>query len=249
MGLPTDHTDHFVALTRAAAHLTHDDDPDFARRGAALAEIVTVLSDALADRRRHPTDDLLSHFATGEVEGRPLTEEEALAMSILVYLAGLDTVVALLSYAVRHLAGDTELRHGLTAQPDRWPRAIEEFLRYYSIVAVGRVVARDATFAGCPMKAGDRLVLSTPAAGRDPRAFERADEFDPDRIHNRHLAFGAGPHRCAGAHLARLEMRVFLEEWHARIPDYAVAPGAVVTQHAGPLAGLDSLPLVWDTGG
>jgi cytochrome P450 len=95
------------------------------------------------------------------------------------------------------------------------------------------------------MKAGDRVLLSIPAADRDPLEFPDADTFDIDRASNRHIAFAAGPHRCLGSHLARLELRIAVEEWHRRIPDYAVADGADVRFHIGGVSGVDSLPLVW----
>jgi cytochrome P450 len=95
------------------------------------------------------------------------------------------------------------------------------------------------------MKAGDRIVTPTASANRDPAEFDRAGEFDPDRSPNRHIAFGAGPHRCVGSHLARLEIRVALEEWHRRIPTYRIPDDAAITQHVGGVAGVESLPLTW----
>ena len=107
------------------------------------------------------------------------------------------------------------------------------------------VLTSDTTFAGCPMKAGDRVVLPTASAGRDGSEYDNPDEFKLDRFPNPHLAFGAGPHRCAGAHLARLELRIALEEWHRRIPDYELADDEPVTEYVGAVAGLTALPLRW----
>jgi cytochrome P450 len=145
----------------------------------------------------------------------------------------------------RHLAERPDDRRTLREHPEKVPDAIEEFLRYYAIVITSRVVTKDVEFAGCPMRAGDRVVLPTPAPSRDPAEFPSPRDFVMDRTPNRHLAFGAGPHRCLGSHLARVELAVAIEEWHRRIPEYRIADGAEIRQHIGGVAGLDSLPLVW----
>ncbi|MCU1401545.1 MAG: Cytochrome, partial [Acidimicrobiales bacterium] len=245
MGLSTDRTDELVGHARALLHTSPNDDPDQSIRGGAVLSIIGHLAEALAKRREQPGDDLLGQIVGATVEGRPLTDEELLAMAFLLYVAGLDTVANVLAYSMRHLADSPQVRSSLVANPDRWPIAVEELLRYYSIATTSRVVTRDTEFAGCPMKAGDRVVLPTGAAGRDPRQFEDADEFQADRAVNRHLAFGAGPHRCVGSHLARLEMRIAMEEWHRLIPEYRIAPGVELREHVGAVAGLDQLPLTW----
>jgi cytochrome P450 len=245
MGLPTDHVDELVALARTILHTSAVEDPDLSIRATAAFEIVGHLTAAFDARRAQPADDLVSVLLAGTVDDRPLSDDELVGMGFLLYLAGLDTVANVLAYSVRHLAQDDDLRRALRSDPERWPTAIEEFLRFYSIATTARVVTRDVEFAGCPMRAGDRIVLPTAAASRDPEIFEHADTFDPARPANRHMAFGAGPHRCVGAHLARLELRVAMEEWHRRIPDYAVAPDAVIHESVGAVAGMDSLPLTW----
>jgi cytochrome P450 len=131
------------------------------------------------------------------------------------------------------------------ADPAAIPDFVEECLRMYAIVTTARVVTRDVELGGCPMKSGDRIVTPTVSANRDPAAFDRAGEFIADRTPNRHIAFGAGPHRCVGSHLARLELRVAVEEWHRRIPTYRVADGTAIVQHVGGVAGVDTLPLSW----
>jgi cytochrome P450 len=246
MGLPVERTDELVLQARALLHGNDSNDPDFSVRAGASLTIVGHVAEGFELRRRQPADDLLTLLLDARLDGEPLTEDALVGMGFLLYLAGLDTVANTLSYTVRHLAQHPDQRHDLTARPERWVRAIEEFLRVYSIVTTPRVVTRDTDFAGCPMKAGDRIVLPTVAANLDPLAFDDAGSFDPDRAHNRHLAFGAGPHRCVGAHLARLELRVFLEEWHRRLADYSVAPGAEIHESVGAVAGLNNLPLVWD---
>jgi cytochrome P450 len=112
-------------------------------------------------------------------------------------------------------------------------------------VSVARVVRDDGKYAGCPLRHDDRVILCTGAANRDPRQFDDAEKFIGDRSPNRHIAFGAGIHRCLGSHLARLELRIAIEEWLARVPEFEVAPGTELRHHVGGAAGLDNLPLVW----
>ena len=121
---------------------------------------------------------------------------------------------------------------------------MEEFLRYDSFVTPGRKVMSDTTISGRPVRAGTMVFLPLASANRDPREFDRPDEVIIDRDINRHIAFGAGPHRCLGSHLARQELRVAFETWHERIPEYHLRDGAEVLEHGGQI-GLDSLPLVW----
>jgi len=145
---------------------------------------------------------------------------------------------------VFHLAGHPDDRRDLLADPSLVPGAIEEFLRYYAPVAPGRKVTRDTELGGCPMKAGQMLYLPLAAANRDPAVFPAADRVDIRRQPNPHIAFGAGVHHCVGSHLARLEIEVALQEWHRRIPDYRIEPGARLAEHGGEF-GLEALPLVW----
>ena len=123
--------------------------------------------------------------------------------------------------------------------------AIEELLRAYSPVTMARIVTGEVEFQGCPMHAGAKGLLNFPAANRDPDAFERPDEVILDRAHNRHVAFGSGIHRCAGSNLARMELRVAIEEWLKRIPDFRLADDADVTWAGGQVRGPRSLPVVF----
>jgi cytochrome P450 len=112
-------------------------------------------------------------------------------------------------------------------------------------VTTGRLVSRDVEWHGCPMHRGDRVLLPTPSANRDPAEFERPTDVELDRSQNRHLAFGAGPHRCLGSYLARAELVAAIEEWHRRIPEYSIADESQIESHLGGVAGFDRLPLVW----
>lgn len=245
MGLPADKTAEFIARAQTVLHLTGDQDPDFRRRAAAAIDIIADIGAAVASRRAEPRDDLISGLVSSTVDDRLLTDDELYQLGFLLYLAGLDTVANVLTYSFRYLAANPGLRRLLRSEPDRVPDAVEEFLRYFSIASTVRVVTRDTEFAGCQMKAGDRVVLPTASAGRDANQYPDPDEFQLDRFPNPHLAFGAGPHRCAGAHLARLELRIALEEWHRKIPDYELVADRPVTEYVGAVAGLTALPLRW----
>jgi cytochrome P450 len=150
-----------------------------------------------------------------------------------------------LSYSMYHLATHPGDRGRILAEPGLWEPAIEEFLRYYAFVSPGRKVMQDTEVGGCPVTAGQMMWLPLASANRDPAEFPDADRVIIDRMPNRHLAFGAGPHRCLGSHLARQELLIGLTAWHERIPDYRLDPDVPVREHGGQV-GLDNLPLVWD---
>lgn len=245
MGLPVADADTFLDWADLLMHSNGDEDPDGSRRTTAAVDIYGYLGTLLAERRAEPRDDILSYLLNGEVDGRRLDETELLQMAFLLYMAGLDTVAGALGYMFRHLADAPELRHRLASEPGAVDATVEELLRAYSIVTPVRVVTSDIEFAGCPMHAGDRVLLPTLSADRDDDEFAGALEVRVERDANRHVAFGAGPHRCLGSHLARLELRIALEEWHLRIPDYRVAEGAELRQHVAGVAGYDRLPLAW----
>jgi cytochrome P450 len=245
MGLPVEQADTFLEWVHRLMHLTQVDDPDGSIRADAAATIYAYLLELINDRRNESRDDIVSYLVGCTLDGRILSDDELREICFLLYMAGLDTVAGMLGYTFRHLATHPVHRALLREHPEMIPDAVEEFLRYYSIVTPSRVVAHDVDFAGCPMKASDRVVAPLAAANRDPQEFAKAEEFVIDRRPNRHIAFGAGPHRCLGSHLARLELRVALEEWHRQIPEYEIRAGAVLKQHIGGVAGLETLPLVW----
>ena len=245
MGLPVEESATFLGWIEQMMHATDTNDPGGTLRASTRATVAQYLGGLIAERRKEPRDDLVSYLVQADFEGRKLDDTELLGISFLLYMAGLDTVAGMLSYVFRHLAERPDHRKLLRERPEMIPDAVEEFLRYYAIVITSRLVTRDVEFAGCPMRKGDRVALPTPAPSRDPKGFADASEFVIDRTENRHLAFGAGAHRCLGSHLARVELAVAIEEWNRLIPDYRIAEGAKLTQHVGGVAGLDSLPLVW----
>jgi cytochrome P450 len=213
------------------------------------AQLYEYLVQHITDKRRDGGDDVLSRLASDPSPDR-MTDDELLGLSFLFVLAGLDTVTSALSTSFAALATRPPLRRQIVADPGVIPSAIEELLRVEGpVVTVPRVATRDVKVGGETIPADALVSIAVAAANRDP-----AEHADPDTIDferkQKHFAFGGGPHACLGSHLARLEMRVVLEEWHRRIPDYELAPGASdrVTWPAG-LIGIDSLPLVFPPGG
>ncbi len=206
--------------------------------------LVHYLSQVIIQRRREPhRDDLIGFLLQAEMDGQPLTDEHVFGTIALLIVAGIDTTWSALGASLWHLAQHPEDRHRLVEDPEVAPFALEEFLRFYSPVTMARITANDTEIGGCPVPARDWVLLAFPAANRDPEAFERADEFVIDRQRNRHLAFGLGIHRCLGSNLARMELRVALEEWLARIPDYELADPDGVRWSTGQVRGPRTLPI------
>ena len=143
-----------------------------------------------------------------------------------------------------HLATHPEDQRRLVEDPGLVPTAVEEFLRAYPIVGMARKITKDVDFHGCPMKKDDMVLLTIPAATRDPRQFPEPQKIDIERTPNRHIAFGASEHRCLGSHLARAELRTAITEWHRLIPEYRIGADEPLMAHGGQIA-LLYLPLVW----
>jgi cytochrome P450 len=215
-------------------------------RGMRLgAELYEYLVEHTAERRRRGTGTGLLGQLLSDTGDERLSDDEIYGLSFLFVLAGLETVTAALSTAFAVLAQRPRLRRQIAADPAVIPAAVEELLRYDGpVVFVPRVATQDVTVAGQLIPAGTTVQVTLAAASRDPAEHQDPDVIDFGR-QERSLAFGAGPHRCLGSHLARMEMRVALQEWHHRIPDYELAPGAVprAAWPAGTV-GLDHLPLV-----
>lgn len=248
MGLPVEKSDQMLDWIETLMHTNPTDDPDYQIRYGVRAEIFGFLGDLLDQRRREPQDDILTAIVTTELpSGRLMSDQEALSMTFLMYMGGLDTVASTLAYIFRYLAEHPGVRRRIINGEVNARDVAEELVRTHSVINTGRVVTKDVDFAGCPMRQGDRVILSTAAANRDPAEFgDRAAEIHIGRRPNRHIAFGAGPHRCLGSHLARAELQIIIEEWHKRIPDYRIPPTEVVEDRPQSVSGLVSLPLEWD---
>jgi cytochrome P450 len=200
-----------------------------------------VIDERLAGPGR---DDLLSHFLTVEVDGDRLSREEILDICFLFLIAGLDTVTASLDCFFAHLADHPEQRQAIVDDPELVPAMVEELLRWETpVMGCARVATRDVEVDGFAIEAGEQVMGLLGAANVDDAEFDGASELRWDREANRHLAFGGGIHRCLGSHLARLELRVALTEWHRRIPDYCIAPGAELNFTAG-IRTLDAFPML-----
>jgi cytochrome P450 len=241
LGVPESLSDTFTGWVRDVLEFADDEE----RRMRGMEGLFTYFIAEIAERRKDPGDDLLSELLTTVIDGQPLEESVALGAAALVLIAGVDTTWSAIGSSLWHLATHAEDRKRLVEDPDLMPTAIEELLRAYSPVTMARIVTKDVEFKGCPMKAGDRVLMNFPSANRDPEGFERPDEVILDRQHNRHVAFGSGIHRCAGSNLARMELRVALEEWLRRIPDFRLEEGAEVTWAGGQVRGPRVLPVVF----
>jgi cytochrome P450 len=209
----------------------------------ALIEFHAFLTEQVADRRINAGDDLITFLLGATIEGRPLEEKEVFGGCLLLLMAGIDTTWSAIGASIWHLAGDQENQARLRQDPDLWPSAIEELLRAFAPVTMAREVTVDTEFHGCPMKAGDPLLLPFPAANRDPEAFADAERVELDRPDNRHFAFGVGIHRCLGSNLARLELTVALQRFMERIPTFHLADPDAVRWSGGQVRGPRVLPL------
>jgi cytochrome P450 len=210
-----------------------------ARFEAIGGYIDEAIEDHLDDRR----DDLIGYLLDVELDGERLSHRHVRAMVELLLIAGVDTTWSSIGASIWHLARVPEDRRRLVAEPELLPVAIEEFLRAYAPVTMARLVAEETELHGCPMKPGEWVLLPFPAANRDPGQFPDPDRVMIDRAKNPHAAFGLGIHRCLGSNLARLELRVALEEWLARFPDFELADPDAVTWSIGQVRGPRTLPL------
>jgi cytochrome P450 len=246
MGLPPGQTEEYLELKERLLRgtgeklLSHDE-----IQQRAYAELSERFGQLIADRRRHPADDLLTHLVSTELEGRPLRHEELLGICHLLFIAGLDTVTDTLTCFYAFLARNPEHRRRIVAQPQVIPQAVEEMLRFETPVPfVPRRATRATELSGCPVDAGVKVVFLIGSANTDETAHARGDVVDFDRPASQHYAFGAGIHRCLGSHLARIELRASLREWHRRIPDYHIPDGTRL-QYAPLLRQVTHLPLVF----
>ena len=195
------------------------------------------------DHLDRPRDDLTSYLIDAELYGTKLDPSHVSGTMALLLIAGIDTTWSAIGASLWHLAKTPGDRERLVAEPGLLPTATEEFLRAYAPVTMARLVRQDMHWHGVDMKADDWILLSFPAANRDPAQFDQADEVVIDRQVNRHAAFGLGIHRCLGSHLARMELRVALEVWLERIPVFTLADPGAVTWSTGQIRGPRQLPL------
>jgi cytochrome P450 len=208
-----------------------------------FGELDAYMDAQIDDHIAHPRDDLTSFLIGAEIGGSKLSREHVRGTMILLMIAGIDTTWSAIGAALWHLARHPADRRRLAGDPGLMGTAVEEFLRAYAPVTMARLVARDFDFHGHQLKEGDWLLLPFPAANRDPSVFENPDAVQLDREKNRHAAFGLGRHRCLGSSLARMELRVALQEWMARYPDFELSDPAAVTWSGGQVRGPRTLPV------
>lgn len=242
MGLPLERQSKFRQLVHE--FLAPSENPmDIVGR---MRNVVDSMKDVFEARRSSPQDDLISLLWRTTFDGQPMTEELMEDFGILLFIGGLDTLINGMGYGIRHLAQNTGLQRELRENPKLIVDAAEEMLRRYTFTVPTRRVAKDVELGGWQMKAGDRLMLYLPGADLDAREFEHPEHYDLSRPNKVHIAFGVGPHRCLGSHLARVELQVLYEQMLARLPEFRLDAAKPVKFHAGNIIAINSLPLRWD---
>ncbi|MEV5413797.1 cytochrome P450 [Thermopolyspora sp. NPDC052614] len=212
-------------------------------RQAKINMVFDYILAQIHDHLANPRDDLTTYLINAELYGEKLSAKHVAGMTSLLLIAGVDTTWSAIGASLWHLAKTPADRERLVADPGLIPTAMEEFLRAYAPVTMARLVKQDMHWRGVDMKADDWILLSFPAANRDPAQFDRADEVVIDREVNRHAAFGLGIHRCLGSHLARMELRVALEVWLERVPAFTLTDPSAVTWSTGQVRGPRHIPV------
>ncbi|MGA1437054.1 MAG: cytochrome P450 [Ilumatobacteraceae bacterium] len=242
LGIEPEMADEFTTWVQGALELGLQDD-EIREHYASIIRKFFV--EQIADRQENPGDDLISFLLAAELDGEPVPMPVIRGNVGLMLIAGIDTTWSSIGSALLHLATHPEDRQRLADEPELIPTAIEEFLRAYSPVTMARVATRDTMLGDREVKAGERVMLTFPAANRDPAMFENPEEVIIDREHNRHIAFGSGIHRCAGSNLARMEMQVAIEEFLKMIPEFEIADADAVTWAGGQVRGPRNIPVTF----
>lgn len=211
----------------------------------AMSNLFAYMEPYVSARRDTPGDDLVSELVNGQVGDQRIAKEDSMKLAVQVLIAGLDTVVNFLGFAMHFLATHPDEQQQLRNDPALIHNAVEELLRRFAVVTIGREVTRDIDFHGAPLRAGDMIATPSPLAGIDDRETPDAMTVDFTRGPQRHLTFGRGHHLCPGRNLARAEIRITIERWLAMIPEFHVPPGESITFQGGIVGVLDSLPLRW----
>jgi cytochrome P450 len=241
LGLPLEHQAEYRSLVK---HMLKASVEDPAESTRTLIRIAATMRPTFEARRVAPQNDLITLLWNTELDGRPVTMDDMENYGVILFVAGLDTVMNGMGHAARHLATDLALQDKLRAEPGLIAEAAEEMLRRYTFTVPPRRVAKDTVFQGVEMKAGEKVDLFLPAADLDPRHFQQPDRYDLGR-EDVHIAFGAGPHRCLGSHLARIELQILYEELLTGLPPFRIDPQNAPTFHGGRVIGPETLHLVW----
>lgn len=238
MDLPLSNTKEFLAWETDLLHSM-----DLAVIADATRNVVSYLRGVIDERRKAPRDDMISYALKVEVEGRKLNEDELVGFAFNLFIGGLDTVSTNMGNQFVHLARNPADQIALKENPKLIPNAIDEMMRAYAAVTTFRTCTKETEFNGVKMMPGDKVAMSTTLAGRDPAEFPDPKIVRFDRK-PRHVSFGFGPHMCVGMHLAKREMRIAIEEFVARVPQFGIKPGHQVEYHLGMIQPV-TLPLVW----
>jgi cytochrome P450 len=239
MGLPQEDVDQLLAWEMNLLH-----QPDVSEIARATRAVRDYLVDKLDAARKNPRDDFIGFIATGKVGERPLSRDEQIGMAFNFYTGGLDTVSTNLGLHFRHFAEHGEDQAWLRNNPDKIVLATEELLRAYAAVTTFRICVKEVEIAGVRVMPGDRVAMSTTLANRDADKYDAPNEVRLDRGPS-HDSFAHGPHRCVGMHLARRELHVAIEEFLKAVPQFHIAPDAVIISTLGPIIQPETLPLVW----
>jgi cytochrome P450 len=242
LGIEPEMADEFTTWVQGALELGLQDEEI---REHYMAIIQNFFVEQIELRQTNPGDDLISFLLAAELDGEPVPMPVIRGNVQLMLIAGIDTTWSSIGSALLHLATHPEDRRRLVEEPELIPTAIEEFLRAYSPVTMARVAKHDTMLGDREVKAGERVILTFPAANRDPAMFENPEEVIIDREHNRHIAFGSGIHRCAGSNLARMEMQVAIEEFLKMIPEFEIADADAVTWAGGQVRGPRNIPVTF----
>ena len=240
VNLPLADREHLLELTELSVRPRSQED-----QATAFGGLQQYTQKWIEERRARPGPDLFSRIVNARIGDRPLTDAETAGMLSNVIFGGLDTVASALAFTARCLAENPHVREQLLADRRLIPTAIEEFLRRFGIPNTARVITRDLEYKGVQFRAGEQVLLSKALHGLDERRFPAPLEVNFHRPRATHAAFGDGPHRCPGSFLARLEMKVFLEQWLDRIPHFHIKPNESVRTSSGPVNGVLQLPLAW----
>lgn len=239
MGFPANQFDQFLAWEW---DILHSNDP--AKIQASMRGILVYLREFIAEKEASPDDKVVSAIVNGEIDGRPLTDDEKIGIVWFLWLGGLDTVAASIALMFRRMAFQPEIQRAIAADPSLIPSAVEEFLRMHPVVNSGRRAKHDMEWHGVKIRAGEQVQCLNAAGNFDPAQFEDPRRFDPARHANRHFTFVGGVHVCLGAPLARRELRLLLEEWFRRIPEFRLKPGTDTTCYPG-LLSIRHLHIEW----
>ncbi len=243
MGLPAERLAEFRVLAREAFEPSEFDFMVYSMR---LRKMADAMMDVILARRDEPKSDLISMLWALKIDDEPMTLELMEDYAVLLFLAGLDTVVNAIAFGMRHLARNPDLQNTLRANPALIPDATEELLRRYTFTIPVRRVVCDTQLGGWTLTAGERVMLYCPAADLDAREFPSPEVFDVARENKAHMAFSVGPHRCLGSHLARLELQTLYAVVLERLPNFRLDPDKPIHFHAGQNLSLAALPLRWD---